>query len=176
MRVFLSIEFPEKVIKEIRKIQEVLPEFHGKKIESENLHLTLKFLGEISDEKVEEVRKKLREIRFKKFELKINSIGVFSESFIRIIWLGISNCEKLQQKIDEVLKNSFEPEERFMSHLTIARVKSIKDKTSFLKSLNQIKIPQVNFIVDNFKLKESILMPEGPVYKTIEEYNFGNIE
>ncbi len=45
MRCFISIDLPEKIIQEIKKIQEELPEFIGKKTETENLHLTLKFLG-----------------------------------------------------------------------------------------------------------------------------------
>ena len=58
-----------------------------------------------------------------------------------------------------------------MSHLTIARVKKIKNRKSFLEGLKKIKIPpRLNFSVKSFKLKKSELKPEGPVYETIEEY------
>ena len=170
MRTFISIDIPEEVREEIVKIQDKLPEFYGKKTESENLHLTLKFLGEIDGKKVDEVKKRLKEIEFNKFETEIDSIGVFSEKFIRIIWLHITNCEKLQRQIDENLEGVFDKEKRFMSHLTIARVKSIRDQKKFLEELEKIEIPKMNFVVDNFKLKESVLLREGPRYKTIEEY------
>ncbi len=170
MRTFISIDIPEEFYEEIRKIQDLLPEFRGKKTEPENLHLTLKFLGEINDEKVEEVRKKLREIKFEKFETEIDSIGVFSEKFVRVVWLHLSNCDDLQKKIDEVLKGLFDKEKRFMSHLTIARIKYVEDKKKFIKQLKKIEIPKINFIIDDFRLKESVLTSEGPAYKTLEKY------
>ena len=154
MRTFISLDIPEEIKKEITKIQSQLLEFIGKKTETENLHLTLKFLGEIDEKKIEKVKKRLREIKFEKFETEVDSIGVFSEKFIRIVWLHLSNCDELQKEIDEKLKDLFEKEKRFMSHLTIARVKNVKDKKIFLG-----------------KLKESVLSEKGPIYGTIEEYN-----
>ena len=171
MRVFISIDMPEDLKKEIGKIQDKLPKFVGKKTEFENLHLTLKFLGEIDEEKAEEIKKKLEEIKFEKFDVEIKEIGVFSEKFIRIIWLYLDNCEKLQKQVDENLNDLFESEKRFMSHLTIARVKKIDNKYEFLKKLKELKIPRIKFKVENFKLKKSTLKEHGPVYETLEKYN-----
>ena len=170
MRAFISIDVSEKVKEEIRKIQSQLPEFIGKKTELENLHLTLKFLGEVSDEQVEKIKEKLKEIKFKKFETKIDEIGVFSERFIRIIWIHLKNCEKLQVEVDNALKSLFPKEKRFMSHLTIARVKKIDDKNKFLKELRKVKINSVKFLVEDFRLKKSTLRPEGPIYEDLEVY------
>ena len=170
MRCFISIDMPEKVREGIREIQENLPNFIGKKTELENLHLTLKFLGEIDEKKLEEVKKKLKEINSKKFETEIDSIGVFSEKFIKIVWLHLTGCEELQKEIDEKLKDLFDKEKRFMSHLTIARVKNIKDKRKFLEGLKEIKIPKIKFAVDNFRLKESVLRRKGPKYEILAEY------
>jgi len=171
MRTFISIEIPEEIKKQIKKIQDKLPEFYGKKTKLENLHLTLKFLGEVSEERVKEIEEKLREIKFSKFETEIDSIGVFSEKFVRIIWLHLTGCKNLQSEIDERLKNLFEKEKRFMSHLTIARVKDIKNKEKFLEKLNEIKIPKIKFVVEDFKLKKSTLTKQGPVYNDIENYS-----
>ncbi len=171
MRTFISIDIPESVKEQIVRIQEQLPEFKGKFTETENLHLTLKFLGEISQEKIEDIKKKLREINFSRFEAKIDAIGVFSQKFVKIVWLHLTNCEELQKKIDENLfELGFEKEKRFMSHLTIARVKSLKNKKEFLESLKEIRISKINFIVNNFKLKESVLKEKGPQYNIIQEY------
>lgn len=170
MRTFISIDIPEEIKREIQKIQECLPKFIGKKVETENLHLTLKFLGEIDEQKIGEVKIRLGGINFNKFESEINEVGVFSEKFVRIVWLHLSGCEKLQKKIDESLADLFEPEQRFMSHLTIARIKSLEDKKYFLSELSKIKIPSIKFVVDRFKLKESVLKSEGPVYGTMDEY------
>ncbi len=171
MRIFISIDIPEEIKKEIIKIQEQLPEFKGKLTERENLHLTLKFLGEIDEKKAKEIKSRLREIKLKKFESKIDSIGIFSEKFIRIIWMRIINCEKLQKEIDTQLEGLFEKEKRFMGHLTVARVKYIKDKKKFMDELNKIKISSIKFMVNSFELKKSILTEKGPVYETIESYN-----
>jgi len=59
MRAFISLELPEEIKKEIVKIQNKLPEFIGKKTEKQNLHLTLKFLGEVGEEELEKIKKKL---------------------------------------------------------------------------------------------------------------------
>ena len=177
LRTFIAIDIPDSIKNEITKIQNFLPEFTGKKTERENLHLTLKFLGEIDEEKIELIKEKLREIKIKKFETIIDKIGFFdnrsSNVYSRniIVWLHLTNCEELQKQVDEVLKGLFEPEKRFMSHMTIARVKKIKDKTIFIKDLENLKIPEIKFMIKNFKLKNSILKPKGPKYEDLEIYN-----
>ncbi len=170
MRAFISIDLPNEVKNQIVKIQSQLPEFYGKKTETENLHLTLKFLGEIDEDKSEKIKEKLGEIKFNKFQTEIDSIGIFSPKFVKIIWLHLSNCEDLQKRIDDGLKDLFPQEKRFMSHLTIARVKSIKNRNDFLKKINEIKIEPIKFSVDNFRLKKSTLTEKGPKYDTLEEY------
>ncbi|MBA7684050.1 RNA 2',3'-cyclic phosphodiesterase [subsurface metagenome] len=174
MRAFISISIPKNIRKEIRKIQENLPEFFGKKIELENLHLTLKFLGDIGENKLEGVKEKLREIKFNQFKTEIDSIGVFSEKFIRIVWLHLTNCNDLQKEIDERLEDLFEKENRFMSHLTIARVKNVGNRGEFLENLRKIKIPKIKFVVGDFKLKKSVLTENGPIYETLKFFNLEN--
>lgn len=167
MRTFISIDIPEKIKKEIVKIQSSLPEFIGKKTEFENLHLTLKFLGEVDEKKIGEIKKRLKKIKLNSFEAEISSIGMFSD---RIIWIGIRNCVELQKEIDEKFQDLFEKEKRFMGHLTIARIKEIKDKKKFREEVKKIKIPEMKFIVENFNLKKSKLGRLGPIYEDIEVY------
>jgi len=170
MRVFISIDVPDKVKKELLKIQEKLPEFYGKKTEPENLHLTLKFLGDVNNERLSEIKKRLKQIKFKSFEAEIDRIGFFSPKFIKIIWLHMTNCDTLQKEIDESLSGLFEKEKRFMSHMTIERVKEVKDKKKFIEEMEKIKFPIIKFKVKTFRLKKSELTPEGPEYEIIEEY------
>ncbi len=176
MRCFISIEIPKDIKEKIKEIQRRLPDFKGKITEEENLHLTLKFLGEIDENKIEEIKKRLKKIKFGEFETEINFIGIFDNRKSKydqkiIIWLNMTNCEKLQKEIDERLSGIFKKEKRFMSHLTIARVKNVENKRKFIDELKKIKIPKMRFPVENFYLKKSILTEEKPVYETIEEFN-----
>jgi 2'-5' RNA ligase len=171
MRVFIAIDLPEEIKQEVEKIQNKLLGFDGKKTEIENLHLTLKFLGELSTGEVEKVRAELKKINFKEFEAEVDSIGVFKENFIRIVWLHLSNCDELQKQVDDSLKEMFAKENRFMSHVTIARVKNVENKENFIAELKKIKIEKMRFRVKEFILKESILR-EKPEYMDIEKYRF----
>jgi 2'-5' RNA ligase len=171
MRAFISIKLPVKILMQIKEIQEILPPFIGKKTELKNLHLTLKFLGELSSEEINQIKLKLGEIKFNKFEAEIKDLGFFDHSNKGIIWLGITNCNSLQKEIDNSLEGFFSREKRFMGHLTIARIKKIQDKKDFLSNINKIKIPKIFFIIDKFYLMESKLKKEGPEYDEIEKYN-----
>lgn len=177
IRCFIALELPREVINEVERVQQEIGKknmFHGKFTEPENLHLTLKFLGENSEEKVEEVRKKLKEIEQEKFKAKLGKIGVFSRRFIKIVWMKISGqgVFSLQQAIDDKMSEiGFEKEKRFMSHLTIARVKNVKDRRLFLQELDKIKSKEIEFEINSFYLVKSELTSEGPEYEVLERYD-----
>jgi len=169
-RCFISIDLPEQLVSEVKRVQDSLPDFKGKKTELKNLHLTLKFLGEISGEKVEEVKKRLSKIKLKSFSISLGNVGVFAPSYVRIIWISLIGAEELQKKIDEALDGLFKKEKRFMGHLTIGRVNGIKDKKKFLEDLDKITISKIKFNAKSFELKESFLNSVGPHYETLGEY------
>ena len=174
MRCFIGIDLSVGATKEIERLQRIIkPHFVGKTTSSENLHLTLKFLGEIEDATFDNVKKKLSSIEHQSFELTLNELGVFSQKFIKMVWIEVS-AVPLQPLVDNCLKDIFEPEHRFMGHITIARVKKIEDKQSFLKLINATTINKIIFTVREFYLKESILTNEGPIYKAIGKYYLKN--
>jgi len=174
-RCFICIDLPLETRKYLEGIQEILKKknfFYGKFTEFENLHLTLKFLGEISEEKIEEAKERLKKIKFNAFDVHLGELGVFSERFVSIIWikLGGKGIFDLQKQVDDALEGLFEKEKRFMSHVTIARPKKVFDKKILLDYLYKIKIKKECFNAGGFYLKSSVLAREGPVYSTIEEY------
>ena len=175
-RCFIALELPREAIDYIEEIQELIKKknlFYGKFTEPENLHLTLKFLGEIDEKKIEEVKSRLKKIKLGGFEASLGELGFFSEKFIRILWMKINGKQiwDLQKEIDEKLKEAgFEPEERFMSHLTIGRIKKVTDKKMFAEYIKNVKTKKIKFNVEEFILKKSELKPEGPVYTDIEKY------
>ncbi|MEK6831014.1 MAG: RNA 2',3'-cyclic phosphodiesterase [Nanoarchaeota archaeon] len=173
-RCFIATELPLEIIEEIKKIQKLIETKHlfkGKSTKTDNLHLTLKFLGHIDESKVDQVRQKLREIDFERFEGELGDIGVFSKNNIRIIWIEIiGGVFELQKSIDEKLSNLFNLENRFMSHITIARVKQVNDKRKLIENLENMRYKKIKFSIDSFYLMESELRPRGPIYKKIEKY------
>jgi len=171
MRCFVAIELPEKIRGGLYgKSSELYKKnlFKGKITEKENLHLTLKFLGEISEEKIEEVKKKLKEIKLKRFEVSLKEFGVFNENFVRIIWIHLSGAEELQKEIDSKLENLIEQERRFMSHITIARVKSC-DRKKLIEEVKKMSL-EGEFYVESFELVCSELTESGPIYTILEKF------
>lgn len=176
IRCFIAIDFSDDVIKEVARVQEEVSKikFKGKLTELENLHLTLKFLGEIPESKVNYVREKLKEIKFVEFDGKLGEIGVFNiRGNPKIVWIKIEGKEvwDLQKKVDsKMVEAGFKLEERFMSHLTIARLKYVDNKKDFAERIKSIGVKSVGFKVKGFKLMRSELKMLGPVYSCIEEY------
>lgn len=173
-RTFIALDLPREAMNEIERLQELIKKqnlFIGKFTEIENLHLTLKFLGEIDESKIEEVKKRLNEIKFNEFEVELGDVGVFSKKYLKIIWVKLENCWRLQKEIDEKLSGLFEPEVRFMGHVTLARAKKAGDRKALIDYTKHIKPKKIKFKVDRFFLKKSELFPEGPVYEDLEEYS-----
>ena len=174
MRCFIGIDLPIVAVKEIQKIQKKLePNLTGRLTSSENLHLTLKFLGKIEASVINDVKKRLSPIKHPPFELTLKDIGVFSQKFIKIIWVKVSDVP-LHPLVDNCLNEIFELENRFMGHITIARVKSLADKNSFLQLINKTRVNEISFMVRDFYLKESILTKDGPIYKDIDRYKLSS--
>ena len=179
MRVFISIELPEQIRKEISKEFEKLENsgfVAGNFVNKNNIHLTLKFLGNISEEQVEKIKKKLSDISFPKFEVKIGDIGFFpSEQYVRIIWVGLlaDELKKLKEIIDKnLLEIGINSDGReFSSHITVARIKKINNKDNFLKKIKELKLKKMSFTVEKVALMKSELTRDGPNYKTLGELN-----
>jgi len=174
-RTFISIDFPDEIIKEVARIQSLLvnQKFTGKLTELENLHLTLKFLGEIPKETLDEATRILEKIKFPVLNLKLGPVGRFShQGQPRIVWIKIEGKDifNLQKEIDKSLQTISHKEERFMSHATIARIKYIEDKSRFKQYIKGVKPKQINFQVKSFKLNKSELKPRGPLYTSLKEF------
>ena len=176
IRAFICLTFPDEIMKEITRIQSLIlkTKFTGKITEPENLHLTLKFLGEMPLEKLDEIKSLLSLIKFKPFEATLQHTGTFNHHKLpRIAWLKISSKElfELQEQIDDSLSALLPKENRFMSHLTLARIKYVKSPELFVKYVKQIKPKKLKFQVSSFKLMSSELKPLGPSYTLLQEYN-----
>jgi len=170
MRLFIAIEFDE-ISEYIKDIQAQLPSFNGSK--PKNFHLTLKFLGEVEEDKIKSIKDIIKKIKFQSLNLTTSEIGFFpSENYINVIWLGLKNGDKvieLHNLIDSLLP-SFPQDIRFHPHITLARVKFIPQKQEFVKQIKEIKLEPKSVSISSFKLVKSTLTPVGPIYETLEEY------
>ena len=178
MRLFISIESKE-LEDYFKGIQDNLPGTARLK-PVKSFHLTLKFLGDVDENKLEKIKDSLSRIKFQPIDTKLDKIGVFpSEKQIRVVWIGLSEAEvitKLQEDIDSALESLFKKEKGFLSHITLARVKHIdpEKKKDFTESLKKIEVEPRRFKTECFRLMESNLTPEGPVYKELAVYRTQN--
>jgi len=174
MRCFIAIEIPDECRRELSYTQDKLrkvPGLQAKFVETENLHLTLKFLGEISDSEVARVKKALSSVKSSSFKAHFGKSGVFpSESSARVIWISlepVDEVEDLAEKINDVLDQK---DERFESHITLARVRNVANKALLKKALQDVKIEKKKFEIKNFKLMKSTLTAKGPIYEDVTSF------
>lgn len=175
MRIFIAIESPESFNNYFKELQNTIKN-DIKATFTKSFHLTLKFLGEIEEIKVEKIKALLKKIKFSSFNLSLSNIGVFpNENYIRVVWIGLNPVDKiitLQQKIDTTLSDlDFKKEKKFHPHITLARIKHIKDKREFIERLKKIKIKKLDFTLNKFKLIKSTITPEGPIYEDLGNYH-----
>ncbi len=172
-RCFIALPLPTEIKKEIVRVQQELKKedlFKGKYTHPQNIHLTLKFLGEISDEELINVKERLQKINFSPFEIQLSDPGVFSRRHIRIIWMHLLGATEIQSKIDCTLSTLYEKEKRFMSHITLARVKRVKNKNQLLTFIDRIQYAAISASVNQVYLMKSTLSPDGPIYHVLETY------
>jgi len=176
MRLFIAIKIPQEIKDNLSVVQEQIRNDTAKIkwVNKEQMHLTLKFLGEVQPNITEKVKKELKKINFEPFSVYLDSIGIFpSEDYIRVIWVGLKpedTINELRNGIDESLKEFFPRQKNFNVHLTLGRVKFVKDKDKFIKNLRKIKIENKKINVNGFKLMKSTLSQKGPIYEEISSY------
>jgi 2'-5' RNA ligase len=176
MRLFVSVEVPEEVKQHIFDLQHEMTSGIAKIrwVAKKNLHLTLKFLGEVEEVLLDEIKARLSSVSCSPFKLRLTHLGFFpSKEYIRVIWVGIdpeSKMISLQQKVDAELLDIFPSEQKFVSHLTIGRVKFIKKKKEFMKIIDKVKVKPLEFEVKEFKLMQSVLRRSSPIYEELATY------
>jgi 2'-5' RNA ligase len=181
MRIFLAIDIPQNLKKEIKKFISECYKIENRNIkyvEEENLHITLKFFGEVKKEKVKEIQNSFFRVKQPNFRLKLSKIGCFPDfNRAKVLWIGIEDSKELSNLFNLIEKQSinlgFKPEERdFKPHLTIARFKTQPNSNLINFLTDNIKKEFGEFCADRFILYESKLTPNGPIYSKIQEFFF----
>jgi 2'-5' RNA ligase len=179
MRLFIAIDLPEQAKENLEKIKSELKGIKGvKPVDKDNIHLTLKFLGEVSANKAEEISEALEQIKFKPFKVSISQLGAFpNENRIQVLWVDAEPAEplmELKKQIDAALPR-FKDDHPFKSHITFVRIKYIANDSDKKKILDVLKkqIGKTEFLVNKFTLYKSDLTPGGPVYEIVNEFASG---
>ena len=182
MRSFVAVDIPGAVRNSVRDYMEGIKGSFGdvmKWVAPENLHFTVKFLGEIPDAEAEVVERCMDAAadEIAPFELTLEDVGFFpTAKRPRIVWIGTDGgCENLLE-VYQLLEGCLElegfdrDEKPFSPHLTIGRVKKHKDL------IMPDRVPDfetMTFDVGGISLVKSVLTPQGPIYETLYERRFG---
>ena len=177
MRIFVGIEITNNdITNSIKKFQEKV-NIDGKPVELQNLHFTLQFLGEISEEIAEKIIQSLKTIEFSSFDVNLEGIGAFPKpKFPRVIWVGTDEIGgnmliRLSKKVEKVLEPlGFFSDKPFKPHITVFRIKKkIGDISGELENHKMVNFGVQK--VSNIKLKKSVLTANGPIYSDLVEVN-----
>lgn len=180
MRTFIAVDFPPGMIKKIDKIiqyfKKHLPKKEIKWVSADKLHLTIKFMGELPEKKLPEVRSIIQDAVLTQpaFKIGIQGLGMYpNQNKPRVIWLGITGKEPLNalhRILDQVLEEAgIQPEHRkFSPHLTLARIRRGSNQETVReigKTLCQFKVDSLGqILVEHISFYKSTLTPKGPIH------------
>jgi RNA 2',3'-cyclic 3'-phosphodiesterase len=181
IRAFLAIELPEETKIKLNQLEDQfkIKRLNVKWVDPENIHLTLKFLGNISVDSIPKIQEIMEEaaLEIAPFKIGVNGVGVFPNvQRVQIIWAGLNGeldkLIQLQKLIDTGMSRlGFIPESRpFTAHITIARMRdeardSERETAGKLAGVTLFEAPF--FIVKSVNLMRSQLRREGPIYSRV---------
>lgn len=181
IRTFIAIELSKETQENLSQIIKELKSSGAdvKWVKPENIHLTLKFLGETKISLIENINKILKETaeQFEKFDFQLNELGAFPKiQSPRVIWVNAFEPTGIIAKIVSMLeewleKLGFAKERReFAPHITIGRVKSSEGRINLVDKLKTTKISSPLIQEANkLTLFKSTLMPSGPIYEVLNQ-------
>jgi len=183
IRAFFAIEVPDglrgwingEVIVPLSKLPAKI-----KWVKPGNIHLTMRFLGEITFDQLGDViqltRKNISSIS--RISITMNKIGTFGGRTPRIIWIGVDGELKKLSTIHNQIENACRkaglgPDDKeFSPHITIGRVKSPAHTARLLAKIKKIQMRSLEYIANELVLFKSTLTPDGPIYEVVERFGF----
>jgi len=180
IRSFVAFDIGNaQVLKRLGEAQDILAKTGADLsfVKPQNIHITLRFLGDITLSMMEKIDKEMQSIVFRPFDVEIKGMGAFPNvKYARVVWAGI------QQGADELMAvfNQLElrlrqlglaPDSKgFSPHLTIARVRSGRNKQALVSCVNELTAYEFGKVhADCLRLKKSVLTPQGPIYSILKE-------
>jgi len=186
MRAFIGLNLPNETTLKLSSLQDILKETGAKIswVKPANLHITLKFLGEIGPEQLETTKIALKNTadHFSCFTATLAELAVFPDTREpRIIWVGINQANGEIKQLAETLEVNLktpgvkQENDNFLAHITIGRIKSKTNLKALSEKISAYRAycagTSVNFKIDKIALFESKLTSGGPVYEKLAEEN-----
>jgi 2'-5' RNA ligase len=179
-RVFCAIELPDAVRarldEHVRRLRKEVPDAAASWSRVENIHLTLKFFGNVEVKRIEKISEAAERAvkEFSKFQIGVGGTGVFPRpSRPQVLWVGVTDSSgqlsALQEKFeDECAAEGFAKEDRaYKPHLTIARLRKPEGARRLAETHLQMKFEPIPIEINEIVLFRSELSPKGSKYTVI---------
>ncbi|HVP11553.1 MAG TPA: RNA 2',3'-cyclic phosphodiesterase [Phycisphaerae bacterium] len=185
MRTFIAVEFDEPIRRQLATLQSrlkaKLPKL--KWVEVHQIHLTLKFLGEISDQQITPIAQALTELAAKcwPLEIRVEDLGCFPPSGpVSVVWVGIKDPSGELAKCQALCEDLIEPfgfpreRRRFSPHLTLARTRDRAGGGAEIRAVLKAEPPARlgTQAVSGVTFFQSTLTPRGPIYNALSKHPF----
>ncbi|MFB6082099.1 MAG: RNA 2',3'-cyclic phosphodiesterase [Halanaeroarchaeum sp.] len=179
MRLFVSVDLPPDLADRVADVQALFEEASGLRFtDPEQAHVTMKFLGETPDHRLDEVEAALEravaDADLEPFGVTFGGLGVFpSLEYISVVWFGVTEgaakFRRLQEPIERAFVDlGFSPEDHeFTPHVTLARMEHAGGKDLVQRVVREEDPVVGTTTVEAVQLTESTLTEEGPVYETV---------
>jgi len=180
IRSFFSFDIEDQtIIRRLTEVQGMLTNTGAdlKLVKPPNIHLTVRFLGDISPAMVDAIYEEMKQVSFAPFEVELRGLGAFPKlSYPRVVWAGIKKgAEELTDVFEQLEPRlrglGFKPDNKgFSPHLTIARVRTGRNKAQLIKLIQELEDNEFGAVKAKcLRLKKSVLTPKGPIYTTLRE-------
>lgn len=186
MRLFVSVDLPPRFEPKVRDLQSYL---RGTRADlnftkPEQAHLTMKFVGNTPDERVDDVEDVLDEAAetVEPFEVELGGTGVFpSREYVSVVWIGVQEGVEELTRLHDALEErtverglADEAEHDYKPHVTLARLRSGRGKSEVLKFVDENEdVTLGRFEVKKLSLMSSVLRDGGSVHTTEYEAELG---
>ena len=168
MRLFVAVDLPEDLRDRLAHLQQGLPA--ARWVPPDNMHLTLRFIGEVDGHQARDIDAALAQVRAERFALTLSGVDSFgSGAKPRSLWAGAQPnpaLDRLQSKVEKAVRSAGLPPEgrKFKPHVTLARFKGNPRERLFSYLSRNALFRGAPFTVDEFVLYSSFLAQQGAIY------------
>ncbi len=185
MRLFVAINLPAEIRERLAAEQDRLRRAQADVswVRAENIHVTLKFLGETEEKRLDRIRPALLEVArgSAPFRIQVSGLGSFGGRVPRVVWVGVQEgaepLSRLAKDVEAAMARLGFPKEKrgFSAHITLGRVRSAKNAEALLTALAQAETGPLGSVeVNQVELMQSELRPTGSVYTVLDRYPFSS--